>query len=113
MPKLNSLNHLLLTTFDLWMDVLRFIRLSLQPNWALAAENLFLRKQLALYLERKAKPRRATVPRPVNQHKSFGHYVLRTAFKFALVHIRASDTFERCPTARSRVSIPKTRLRCK
>src|SRR5215469_13700527 len=60
MPKLNCLHHLLLTTFDLWRDVLRFIRLSLQPNWALAAENLFLRKQLALYLERKVKPHRAT-----------------------------------------------------
>ena len=60
MPKLNSLPHLLLTTFDLWLDALRFIRLSLRPNCALVAENLFLRKQLALYLERKAKPRRAS-----------------------------------------------------
>src|SRR5262250_1880173 len=60
MSKLNCLHHLLLTTFDLWLDVLRFIRLSLQPNWPLAAENLFLRKQLALYLERKVRPRRAS-----------------------------------------------------
>ena len=60
MSKLNCLHHLLLTTFDLWLDVLRFIKLSLQPNWALAAENLFLRKQLALYLDRKVKPHRAT-----------------------------------------------------
>src|SRR5215467_5122038 len=60
MLKLNSLHHLLLTTFELWLDVLRFIRLSLQPDWALAAENLFLRKQLTLYLERKVKPHRAT-----------------------------------------------------
>jgi putative transposase len=59
MPKLNSLPCLLLTTFDLLLDALRLIRLSLQPNWALVAENLFLRKQLALYLERKVKPRRA------------------------------------------------------
>jgi hypothetical protein len=48
--------HLLLTSFDLWLDALRFISLSLRPNWALVAENLFLRKQLALYLERKMKP---------------------------------------------------------
>ena len=60
MPKLNSLPHLLLTTFGLWLDALRFIRLSLQPKWALVAENLFLRKQLALYLERKVRPRRAS-----------------------------------------------------
>jgi hypothetical protein len=59
MPKRNSLPHLFLTTFDLLRDSLRFIRLGLQPNWALAAENLFLRKQLALYLERNVKPRRA------------------------------------------------------
>jgi len=52
MPKLDSLPHLLLTSFDLLLDTLRFIRLSLQPHWALAAENLFLRKQLARYLER-------------------------------------------------------------
>jgi putative transposase len=32
----------------------------LRPSPALAAENLFLRKQLALYQERQMKPRRAT-----------------------------------------------------
>jgi len=37
---------------------LRFIRHSLQPRCTLAAENLFLRKQLALYLERRVEPRR-------------------------------------------------------
>jgi putative transposase len=31
----------------------------LRPHVQLAAENLFLRKQLALYLERQVKPRRA------------------------------------------------------
>ena len=60
MPKLNSPPHLLLNTFDLLLDALRLIGLSLQPNLALVAENLFLGKQLALYLERKVKPRRAT-----------------------------------------------------
>jgi putative transposase len=60
MPKLNSLSHLLLTSLDLGLDALRLIRLSLQPHRALVAENLFLRKQLALYLERKVKPRRAS-----------------------------------------------------
>jgi hypothetical protein len=44
MPKLDFLLKLLLTTFDLLLDALRFIRLSLRPNSALAAENLFLRK---------------------------------------------------------------------
>ena len=59
MPKLDSLPNKLLTMFELLLDVLRFIGLSLRPHCALAAENLFLRKQFALYLERKVKPRRA------------------------------------------------------
>src|SRR5499425_1630864 len=41
-------------------DVVRFLRLCLRPPASLAAENLFLRKQLALYQERHIKPRRAT-----------------------------------------------------
>src|SRR3989442_14966135 len=36
----------------------RFLVLCLQPAPTLAAENLFLRKQLALYRERQVKPRR-------------------------------------------------------
>jgi transposase InsO family protein len=41
-------------------DVGRFLFLCLRPSPALAAENLFLRKQLALYQEHRATPRRAT-----------------------------------------------------
>src|SRR4029450_12663940 len=41
-------------------DVVRFLRLCLRSPAALAAENLFLRKQLALYQERHITPRRAT-----------------------------------------------------
>ena len=59
MPNLDCLSNLLLTILDLWLDTLRFIRVSLRPQWAIAAENLFLRKQLALYRERKVEPRRA------------------------------------------------------
>ncbi len=58
MPKLDSLSNVLLTTFELLLGALRFIRLSLRRRSALAAENLSLRMQLALYLERKVKPRR-------------------------------------------------------
>ena len=42
------------------LGILSFLRLTLRSPVALAAENLFLRKQLALYVERKQKPRRAT-----------------------------------------------------
>lgn len=41
-------------------DALRFLVLGTRSKAALKAENIFLRKQLALYLERKVKPRRAT-----------------------------------------------------
>jgi transposase InsO family protein len=41
------------------LDAFRFGRLGLKSRAQLAAENLFLRKQLALYLERQVKPRRA------------------------------------------------------
>ena len=51
--------HLADTLLKLLADVLRFLRLFLCPAPVLAAENLFLRKQLALYQERKVTPRRA------------------------------------------------------
>jgi hypothetical protein len=40
-------------------DAMCFLMLCLRPAPALAAENLFLRKQLAQYQERQIKPRRA------------------------------------------------------
>ena len=55
--QLVQLSYLLLTLLG---DVVRFLRLCLRPSAALAAENLFLRKQLALYQERHITPRRAT-----------------------------------------------------
>jgi putative transposase len=44
----------------LLVDTLHFLRLCLRSPTALAAENLFLRKQLALYQERQVKPQHAT-----------------------------------------------------
>ena len=41
-------------------DAVSYLRLGLRPSIALAAENLFLRKPLALYEERQIKPKRAT-----------------------------------------------------
>jgi putative transposase len=49
-----------LTFYHLTLDFLRFLGRLLQARAALAAENLFLRKQLALYQERQVRPRRAT-----------------------------------------------------
>lgn len=53
-----SLRRLLLSTFGLLQDSLRFARSLLRSRTALAAENLFLRKQLAFYQERTVKPGR-------------------------------------------------------
>ena len=43
-------------------DIVHFLCLGLRSRTSLAAENLFLRKQLAFYQERKVKPRRADNP---------------------------------------------------
>jgi putative transposase len=47
------------TLLRLLGDTLHFLLLCLRPRAALTAENLFLRKQLALYQERHVQPRRA------------------------------------------------------
>ena len=64
MPYLSSLIHsvipLACTLFTLLLDVSRFLGLCLRPSPAPAAENLFLRKQLALYQEHHVMPRRVT-----------------------------------------------------
>jgi hypothetical protein len=41
-------------------DIVAFVLMCLRLRTAVAAENLFLRKQLGFYVERKIKPRRAT-----------------------------------------------------
>jgi len=46
----------------LWVHLVRVLGSSLRSRTALVAENLFLRKQLALYRERQVKPRRASDP---------------------------------------------------
>ena len=46
----------------LGIDPVRFLGASLRSRTALSAENLLLRKQLALYRERQGKPRRASDP---------------------------------------------------
>src|SRR6516225_4507629 len=54
-----TLRHCVLTTFSVLLDLGRVLLSALRCRAALAAENLFLRKQLALFQERKVKPRRA------------------------------------------------------
>jgi hypothetical protein len=55
---LRAFFHIIGTLWILLGDSLQFLRLCLRFPTALAAENLFLRKQLALYQERHVTPRR-------------------------------------------------------
>jgi hypothetical protein len=48
--------HSCLGWLQIFGDSFRFLALCLRPKTSLAAENLFLRKQLAFYQERKVKP---------------------------------------------------------
>src|SRR5215831_12671110 len=57
---MSSFLHSIRTIFAVFLDALTFIKLCFRPTTTVAAENLFLRKQLGLFIERKAKPRRAT-----------------------------------------------------
>ncbi len=59
MPNCNAFLRSVSVLLRLVQDAVRFLLLGKCSKAALRAENLFLRKQLALYLERKAKPRRA------------------------------------------------------
>ena len=51
--------HYLRTLSLVAVDLVRLVVLATRPRAALVAENLFLRKQLALFQERKVRPRRA------------------------------------------------------
>jgi putative transposase len=57
---LHYMTQLGCTWLTLPIDAVRFLRLCLRPPMALAAQNLFLRKQLTLYQERQIKPHRPT-----------------------------------------------------
>ena len=57
---MESFEHLFRSIFAVFLDILMFTRLCLRPTTAVVAENLFLRKQLSLFVERNVKPRRAT-----------------------------------------------------
>ena len=55
-----ALTHAAVTFCHLSQDSIRFFCILLKSRSALASENLFLRKQLALYQERNVPPKRAT-----------------------------------------------------
>jgi len=56
---ITAFSHAAATGRAVLVELGRFLTLCLRSRAALAAENLFLRKQLALFEERKAQPHRA------------------------------------------------------
>ena len=56
---LAALRHCFFTATIVFLDFGRLVASGLRARRAVAAENLFLRKQLALYQERRVRPRRA------------------------------------------------------
>ena len=85
-----ALRHCLRTVWKVLLDLGLLIVLALRSRTELAAENLFLRKQLALLQERKVRPRRA---------EDSTRWVMATlsrlfAWRNALVNVKA-DTFLR------------------
>jgi len=56
----DAFTHATLTIYHPTLDFMRFLDSLLQSRSSLTAENLFLRKQLALYHERQIRPRRST-----------------------------------------------------
>jgi putative transposase len=83
-----AFQRLVFPVLALVQDILWFLVLGTHSKAALKAENLFLRKQLALYLEREVKPRRATDATRLSM------VLLSRLFSWrnALVHV-ASETF--------------------
>ena len=57
---MDSFLHTIRSIARVFRDALTFMRLCFRPKLAVAAENLFLRKQLGLFVERKVRPRRPT-----------------------------------------------------
>jgi hypothetical protein len=58
-PIFRTLTHSVTTLSSVACDLVRLLALVSRSRRTLAAENLYLRKQLALFQERKVKPRRA------------------------------------------------------
>ena len=89
MPTLPVFLRFVSMFFHFVRDAVRFLLLGTRSSAALKAENLFLRKQLALYLERQAKPGRA------NDATRLALVVLSNLFawKEALVIVRPETRF--------------------
>lgn len=63
------------TVWRIVRDLGRLVAIACHSHAQLAVENLFLRKQLAFYLDRKIKPRRLMTPREVRSWRSRGSWI--------------------------------------
>jgi putative transposase len=95
------------------VDAVCSLGLCLRPSPALAAENLFLRKQLALYEERQVKPRRATTTMRLAMVWLSSWFAWRSALRivkpetFTRWHRQGFRLFWRWQSKRGRPALPK------
>src|SRR5215469_18880055 len=87
-PLIRTVVHSFRTISSVAVDLVRLAFVAAYSRRALAAENLFLRKQLALFQERKVKPRRA------NDSTRWMKATLSRMFPWrgALVHVQADTS---------------------
>jgi hypothetical protein len=81
---------------QLLADVLRFAIVALRPTRVVAAENLFLRRQLAMYVERGVKPRRPDVATRASLVLLSRLFDWRTSLTVARPEMRIPTQVERC-----------------
>src|SRR6478672_7446567 len=102
--------HCFRTLSAVVFDLVRLAFLTAHSRSALAAENLFLRKQLALFQERKVKPRRA------DDSTRWMMATLSRIFKWrdALVNVKPDTLlrwhrkgFRPCRPRKARVAVPR------
>jgi len=107
------LGAMIYTLMAVLLDAVRCLVLCLRPAPALAAENLFLRKQLALYQERQAKPQQATnairlamvwLSRWFDWRSALSIVKLET---FTRWHYQGFRWFWRCKSKPGRPALPK------
>jgi uncharacterized protein (DUF1810 family) len=80
------IRHLIRIAYRVFLDFLFLLALAFRSRRAVEAENLFLRKQLALFQERKTKPHRADDSREVKilmRLRGLGHSHMAAVFGIA------------------------------
>src|SRR5215831_14870810 len=97
MSSLSALVELVRNVLGVFIDALSFFRLALRSPSALAAENLFLRKQLGLYIDARGPIERSqalAIARQIAEamQTAHGHGIIHRDLKPANVKVKADGT---------------------